>query len=65
MGTYTVNLSVTDGGSAFATKTNYITVTNATTKIGFYKDGIWNLDINGNGGIADADKSFGFGAPDG
>ena len=45
VGSYTVTLTVTGpGGSDSETKTNYITVTNATTKIGIYKDGVWNLD---------------------
>jgi hypothetical protein len=51
VGTYYVNLTVTGpGGSDFENKTNYITVTNVTTKIGIYKDGVWNLDLYGNGG---------------
>ncbi len=49
-GSYVVNLTVTGpGGSDFETKTNYILVTNTTTKIGIYKDGTWYLDYNGNG----------------
>ena len=64
-GSYTVNFTVTGpGGSDFEAKTNYITVRDATTKIGIYKDGIWYLDLNGNGGTAaSTDKGFGFGAP--
>ena len=51
VGTYSVNLTVTGpGGSAFQNKTNYITVTNVTTRIGIYKEGVWNLDLYGNGG---------------
>ena len=64
-GSYTVNLTVTGpGGSNLESRTNYITVTNATTKIGIYKDGIWYLDLNGNGGkSASSDKAYSFGAP--
>ena len=55
VGSYTVTLTVTGpGGSDFESKTNYITVTNATTWIGIYKDGIWYLDRNGNGGTVRA-----------
>ena len=64
VGSYTVTLTVTGpGGSDFENKINYITVTNATPWIGIYKDGIWYLDRNGNGGTgASADKAYGFGA---
>ena len=60
VGSYSVNLTVTGpGGSDFENKPNYITVTNATTKIGIYKDGVWNLDLYGNGGKgAGIDKSY-------
>ena len=41
VGSYTVTLTVTGtGGSDIETKQNYITVTNATTNIGTYKDGM-------------------------
>ena len=62
-GSYGVNLTVTGpGGSDLESKTNYITVTNATTKIGIYKDGVWYLDLNGNGGITTGiDKPYIFG----
>jgi len=65
IGTYDVRLNVTGpGGSNTKTELNYITVTNATTKIGVYKDGVWNLDLNGNGGkSASSDKAYSFGAP--
>ncbi len=50
-GIYAVNLTVSGpGGSDAENKTRYITVRNATTKIGSYKDGVWNLDVYGNGG---------------
>jgi PKD repeat protein len=52
VGTYTVNLTVTGpGGPDVENKPNYISVTNATTRIGIYKEGVWNLDRYGNGGI--------------
>jgi PKD repeat protein len=64
-GSYTVILTVTGpSGSNTKTEPNYITVTNATTNIGVYKDGVWYLDYNGNGGKdTSADKAYSFGAP--
>ena len=64
-GAYTVSLTVTGpGGSDSETKVDYITVVNATTKIGVYKDGNWYLDLNGDGlSESSADKAFSFGAP--
>jgi PKD repeat protein len=59
-GSYFVNLTVTGPwGSDFENKTNYITVTNATTKIGIYKDGVWNL--KNSEGISDL--TFVYGQP--
>ena len=46
VGNYTVNLTVTDRvRSDVENKLNYITVTNTTTRIGIYKDGVWNLGL--------------------
>jgi hypothetical protein len=65
IGSYTVTLTVSGHGkSDFEIKTNYITVTNASTKIGVYKDGIWYLDWNGNGVYdIETDRVYSFGAP--
>ena len=53
-----MTLTVTGpGGSDFETKTNYITVTKSTTRIGIYKDGVWNL-LNSAG---PADLTFNYG----
>jgi len=60
VGNYTVNLTVTGpGGSGFENKPNYITVMNATTKIGVYNDGVWNLNNN----EAISDLTFTYGQP--
>jgi len=65
VGSYTVTLTVIGpGGSDSESKTNYITVTNATTWIGIYKDGIWYLDVTWNRGTpASIDTVFMFGSP--
>jgi PKD repeat protein len=58
---YTVTLTVTGpGGPDSETKSNYITVTNTTTKIGTYKEGVgvWNLRIT----EGTSDLTFTYGA---
>ena len=63
VGSYTVTLTVSGKGkSDFETKTNYIMVTNATTKIGIYKDGVWYLDTDGSGTWNAGDRAHTFGA---
>ena len=59
VGTFTVNLTVTGpGGADVENKPDYITVTNATTRIGIYRDSVWNLDRYGNGGIGAGTDSY-------
>jgi subtilisin family serine protease len=49
-GNFTVSLNVTNAGGFNSTmKVRYINITNSTTKVGIYKDGVWYLDNNGNG----------------
>ena len=49
IGSYTAKLTVTNTAGSNAV-THIITVTNTTTKIGIYQNGVWNLDLYGNGG---------------
>ena len=59
LGNYTVTLTVT-GPVEQITKTepNYIRIANSATRIGIYKDGVWNLDSTGME-ISDASLSWG------
>jgi PKD repeat protein len=65
-GNYTVNLTVSNAaGSDTKNRYWFITVTNATDKIGIYNNGTWYLDYDGNGtwdGPA-IDKVYTFGGP--
>ncbi len=64
-GNYTVSLAATNlGGTDVMTRVGYINVSAPVDKIGFYIDGTWYLDYNGNG-VYDpgVDKAYGFGAP--
>ena len=50
LGIYNVALQAYNTAGYNSTrKVGYITVTNLTTKIGVYKDGIWYLDNDGSG----------------
>jgi PKD repeat protein len=67
-GTYTVSLNVTNAsGSNLTVKTGYITVTNGgiSSKIGYFNNGVWVLDYNGNGvwDGATTDRMIGWGTP--
>ena len=50
IGSYTAKLTVAPNTPGSNAVTHIITVTNTTTKIGIYQNGVWNLDLYGNGG---------------
>ena len=59
VGNYTVILTVTGpGGESTKTEPNYIRIASSATRIGIYKDGVWNLDSTGLE-VSDASLSWG------
>jgi PKD repeat protein len=59
VGNYTVILTVTGpGGASTKTEPDYIRIASSATRIGIYKDGVWNLDSTGLE-VSDASLSWG------